>query len=156
MVQDSRPLVETARVPGIVESEQFEVQVMAELVAERAQKMFRTRWPASGPPFGATRGSASFPDHCLRKLRAPAAFADPERSCREHPNWRAWKWVHQYPYFVGSEKRPVSRPELPGIGAEIKPELFRNRRRHRGHSREVVELEYNYGLHKEERCEDFN
>jgi len=41
-----------------------------------------------------------------------------------------WKWAHQYPYFVNNVPVPkdghVSPPELPGIGAEIKPELFRN------------------------------
>jgi L-alanine-DL-glutamate epimerase-like enolase superfamily enzyme len=41
-----------------------------------------------------------------------------------------WKWAHQYPYFVNNVPRPndghVTPPELPGIGAEIKPELFRN------------------------------
>ncbi len=41
-----------------------------------------------------------------------------------------WKYAHQYPYFVNNvpvpEKGHVSPPELPGIGAEIKPEIFRN------------------------------
>lgn len=42
-----------------------------------------------------------------------------------------WKYAHQYPYFVANVPVPVnghvSPPELPGIGAEIKPELFRTR-----------------------------
>ena len=41
-----------------------------------------------------------------------------------------WKWGHQYPYFVNNVPVPkeghVTPPELPGIGAEIKPELFRS------------------------------
>ena len=41
-----------------------------------------------------------------------------------------WKWAHQYPYFVSNVPVPkdgyVTPPELPGIGAEIKPELFHN------------------------------
>jgi galactonate dehydratase len=41
-----------------------------------------------------------------------------------------WKYAHQYPYFVNNvpvpEKGHVSPPELPGIGVEIKPEIFRN------------------------------
>jgi galactonate dehydratase len=41
-----------------------------------------------------------------------------------------WKWAHQYPYFLDNVPQPVdghvSAPESPGIGAEIKPELFRN------------------------------
>jgi L-alanine-DL-glutamate epimerase-like enolase superfamily enzyme len=41
-----------------------------------------------------------------------------------------WKWAHQYPYFVNNVPAPkdgyVTPPEAPGIGAEIKPELFRN------------------------------
>lgn len=42
-------------------------------------------------------------------------------------NW--WKHTHQYPYFVTNAPVPmdghVTPPELPGIGAGIKPELFR-------------------------------
>lgn len=41
-------------------------------------------------------------------------------------NW--WKYTHQYPYFVENvpvpEKGHVRPPELPGIGAGIKPGLF--------------------------------
>jgi len=41
-----------------------------------------------------------------------------------------WKYAHQYPYFVNNVPFPkdgyVTPPELPGIGAEIKPELFRS------------------------------
>jgi len=42
-------------------------------------------------------------------------------------NW--WKYTHQFPYFVENvpvpEKGHVRPPELPGIGAGIKPDLFR-------------------------------
>lgn len=41
-----------------------------------------------------------------------------------------WKYTHQYPYFVNNvpvpEKGHLTAPELPGIGAEVKPEIFRN------------------------------
>lgn len=41
-----------------------------------------------------------------------------------------WKWAHQYPHFINNvpapEKGHVKPPELPGIGAEIRPEVFRN------------------------------
>jgi galactonate dehydratase len=41
-----------------------------------------------------------------------------------------WKYTHQYPHFVANVPVPVNGsvapPELPGIGAEIKPEIFRN------------------------------
>ncbi len=41
-----------------------------------------------------------------------------------------WKYAHQYPYFVNNVAVPkdgyVTPPELPGIGVEIRPELFRN------------------------------
>ena len=41
-----------------------------------------------------------------------------------------WKYTHQYPYFVNNipvpDKGLIVPPELPGIGAGIKPELFRN------------------------------
>lgn len=41
-----------------------------------------------------------------------------------------WKYTHQYPYFLNKVPVPVdgyvSAPESPGLGAEIKPELFTN------------------------------
>jgi len=41
-----------------------------------------------------------------------------------------WKWAHQYPYFINNVPVPVEgyvkAPEAPGVGAEIRPELFRN------------------------------
>jgi galactonate dehydratase len=40
-----------------------------------------------------------------------------------------WKYTHQYPYFINNvpvpEEGHVAAPELPGLGAEIKPELFK-------------------------------
>jgi galactonate dehydratase len=41
-----------------------------------------------------------------------------------------WKYTHQYPYFLNNVPVPVngyvSPPEKPGLGAEIRPELFTN------------------------------
>jgi L-alanine-DL-glutamate epimerase-like enolase superfamily enzyme len=41
-----------------------------------------------------------------------------------------WKWAHQYPYFINNvpvpEQGHVKAPERPGVGAEIRPEIFRN------------------------------
>lgn len=41
-----------------------------------------------------------------------------------------WKYAHQYPYFLNNALEPVdghvSAPESPGIGAGIRPEIFRN------------------------------
>ena len=41
-----------------------------------------------------------------------------------------WKYTHQYPYFVNNVPVPqqgfVTAPEAPGLGAEIRPEIFRN------------------------------
>ncbi len=41
-----------------------------------------------------------------------------------------WKYTHQFPYYVTNVPVPVkgavSPPDLPGIGAQIKPELFTN------------------------------
>jgi L-alanine-DL-glutamate epimerase-like enolase superfamily enzyme len=41
-----------------------------------------------------------------------------------------WKYAHQFPYFINNVPTPkeghVTAPELPGIGAGIKPELFKN------------------------------
>ena len=55
--------------------------------------------------------------------------------CTAAPNFlimesNYWKWAHQFPYFINNVPAPdrghVKPPELPGIGAEIKPEIFRN------------------------------
>ena len=41
-----------------------------------------------------------------------------------------WKYTHQFPYFINNVPVPengmVRPPELPGLGAGIKPELFKN------------------------------
>jgi galactonate dehydratase len=41
-----------------------------------------------------------------------------------------WKYTHQYPYFIKDVPVPVngyiSAPEGPGLGVEIRPELFKN------------------------------
>ena len=41
-----------------------------------------------------------------------------------------WKYTHQFPHFVENAPKPVqghvTPPELPGIGAGIRPEIFRN------------------------------
>jgi galactonate dehydratase len=41
-----------------------------------------------------------------------------------------WKYTHQFPYFLNNVPVPVdgyvTPPETPGLGAEIRPELFKN------------------------------
>jgi galactonate dehydratase len=41
-----------------------------------------------------------------------------------------WKYTHQYPYFLNNVPVPVegyvTAPETPGLGAEIRPEIFTN------------------------------
>jgi L-alanine-DL-glutamate epimerase-like enolase superfamily enzyme len=41
-----------------------------------------------------------------------------------------WKYTHQYPYFINNVPVPeegyVEAPEAPGLGVEIRPELFNN------------------------------
>jgi galactonate dehydratase len=41
-----------------------------------------------------------------------------------------WKYTHQYPYFINNVPVPeegyVAPPELPGLGADIKPEILKN------------------------------
>jgi L-alanine-DL-glutamate epimerase-like enolase superfamily enzyme len=41
-----------------------------------------------------------------------------------------WKYTHQFPYFLNNVPVPVNgyvtAPEAPGLGAEIRPELFKN------------------------------
>lgn len=55
--------------------------------------------------------------------------------CAAAPNFlimesNYWKWAHQYPYFINNVPVPeqgfVRPPEVPGIGAEIRPEIFQN------------------------------
>jgi len=55
--------------------------------------------------------------------------------CTAAPNFlimesNYWKWAHQYPYFINNvpvpEQGHVKAPERPGVGAEIRPEIFRN------------------------------
>lgn len=42
-----------------------------------------------------------------------------------------WKYTHQYPYFLNNVPVPVDGyvmpPETPGLGAEIRPEIFKNK-----------------------------
>jgi L-alanine-DL-glutamate epimerase-like enolase superfamily enzyme len=41
-----------------------------------------------------------------------------------------WKYTHQFPYFINNVPVPVegfvSAPESPGLGAEIRPEIWKN------------------------------
>jgi len=41
-----------------------------------------------------------------------------------------WKYTHQYPYFINNVPVPengfVTAPEAPGLGIEIRPEIFKN------------------------------
>ena len=41
-----------------------------------------------------------------------------------------WKYTHQYPHFLNNVPVPVNGyvtpPETPGLGAEIRPEIFKN------------------------------
>lgn len=55
--------------------------------------------------------------------------------CTAAPNFlimesNYWKWAHQYPYFINNvpvpEQGHVKVPERPGVGAEIRPEIFRH------------------------------
>ncbi|HTF29389.1 MAG TPA: enolase C-terminal domain-like protein, partial [Flavitalea sp.] len=42
-----------------------------------------------------------------------------------------WKYTHQYPYFLNNVPVPVdgyvTPSEAPGLGAEIRPEIFKNK-----------------------------
>jgi galactonate dehydratase len=42
-----------------------------------------------------------------------------------------WKYTHQYPYFLNNVPVPIDgyvvAPETPGLGAEIRPEIFKNK-----------------------------
>ena len=65
----------------------------------------------------------------------PLLYISSIHLCTAIPNFlimesNYWKYMHQFPYFVNNVPVPaqghVKPPELPGIGAEIKPALFRN------------------------------
>ncbi len=63
----------------------------------------------------------------------PLLYVCATHVCTAVPNFlimesNYWKYTHQFPYFVTNAPVPVNgsvaAPELPGIGAGIKPELF--------------------------------
>lgn len=63
----------------------------------------------------------------------PLLYVCSAHLCSAIPNFlimesNYWKYTHQFPYFVNNVPAPengaVRPPELPGIGAEIRPELF--------------------------------
>jgi galactonate dehydratase len=63
----------------------------------------------------------------------PLLYVCATHVCTAVPNFlimesNYWKYTHQFPYFVTNAPVPaegsVAAPELPGIGAGIKPELF--------------------------------
>jgi L-alanine-DL-glutamate epimerase-like enolase superfamily enzyme len=63
----------------------------------------------------------------------PLLYIASTHLCAALPNFlimesNYWKYTHQFPYFVNNAPVPVkghvTPPELPGIGAGIKPELF--------------------------------
>jgi L-alanine-DL-glutamate epimerase-like enolase superfamily enzyme len=65
----------------------------------------------------------------------PLLYVCSTHLCTAVPNFlimesNYWKYTHQFPYFVANAPAPVNgsvaAPELPGIGAGIKPELFSN------------------------------
>ena len=65
----------------------------------------------------------------------PLLYTCAAHLCTALPNFlimesNYWKYAHQFPYFVNNVPVPedghVTAPEVPGIGAEIKPELFTN------------------------------
>ena len=65
----------------------------------------------------------------------PLLYTCSAHLCAAIPNFlimesNYWKYTHQFPHFVKNapvpDKGHVTPPELPGIGAGIKPELFQN------------------------------
>ncbi len=65
----------------------------------------------------------------------PLLYAASAHLCTAIPNFcymesNYWKYTHQYPYFVKNIPVPVdgyvTAPEAPGLGVEIKEELFKN------------------------------
>ena len=65
----------------------------------------------------------------------PLLYACSAHLCAALPNFlimesNYWKYTHQFPHFVNNipvpENGHIVPPEAPGIGIEIKPEIFRN------------------------------
>ncbi len=65
----------------------------------------------------------------------PLLYVASAHLCTAIPNFcymesNYWKYTHQYPYFVKNIPVPVdgyvTAPEAPGLGVEIKEELFKN------------------------------
>ena len=85
MVEGSGSFVEPPRVPGIREAELREIQMMAEFVAERAQKSIE------GCDFLAHRRPHPHPDQhgigtVISEEFARPAFPNPQRPCRQDAN----------------------------------------------------------------------
>jgi galactonate dehydratase len=65
----------------------------------------------------------------------PLLYVASAHLCTAIPNFcymesNYWKYTHQYPYFINNVPVPVdgyaTAPEGPGLGVEIRPELFEN------------------------------
>lgn len=65
----------------------------------------------------------------------PLLYVASSHLCTAVPNFcymesNYWKYTHQFPHFITNVPVPldgyITAPEAPGLGVEIKPELFRN------------------------------
>lgn len=65
----------------------------------------------------------------------PLLYVSSAHLCTAAPNFlimesNYWKYAHQFPYFINNVPVPanglVRAPEAPGLGVEIKPELFKS------------------------------
>lgn len=65
----------------------------------------------------------------------PLLYVSSAHLCTAVPNFlimesNYWKYTHQFPYFINNVPVPangmVSAPEAPGLGVEIRPELFKS------------------------------
>jgi L-alanine-DL-glutamate epimerase-like enolase superfamily enzyme len=78
-------------------------------------------------------GDAYFIPTSPHTCGGPLLYVCSTHLCTALPNFlimesNYWKYTHQFPYFINNAPVPVdghvTPPEAPGIGAEIRPELF--------------------------------
>src|SRR5215469_9563727 len=110
VVQHRGPLVEAARMPGIAESQPVEIEVMTELVAERAEESAERRY------LFAYRGLSPDANHQSTGMIVPEklrdrAFPHAQRSRGQHPDATR---RHTVEGRCGSEKIPTGTLNIPG------------------------------------------
>lgn len=117
VIERGSPLIKAARVPRVPKRETMKIEVMAKLVAERAEECPERRERPSESPSASTLGSTSNPDDNLRitrswNARAPAAASQPARSPRNAAPCKNPRRTARTLRMCGA-RRPTSHPRSP-------------------------------------------